>query len=129
MAGRKPKPASLHLIHGTTSETVQTVPQNKKKQPLPACPAWVPPAGKQEWKRVSKILGDLNILTLADRSLMIQYCVMFAQLHDDPLAFSPSGHAQFRMAQSELGLTPASRAKIAAPTDDGDKEADPWAKL
>lgn len=78
MAGRKPKPTALRLLHGNAGKR----PLNKKEPKYGKqvkLPKWVPAGAKEEFKRIVGVLGDLELLTAADQAALEAYCVSYAR--------------------------------------------------
>lgn len=46
---------------------------------LPKCPTWLDKEGKKEWKRISKDLFDLGLLTNIDMAALAIYCQTFSR--------------------------------------------------
>lgn len=114
--GRKQLPDNVHILRGTFKPSRHG---KRDKKPLlepgiPSPPAWLKGTALTEWRRVVKILKPTNVLTIADRTIITQYCLLFGKLSDQLDEFSAGDHHQLRTLCSELGLTPASRAKLGA---------------
>jgi phage terminase small subunit len=73
------------------------------------------PDAKLEWQRVTKALAKMGVLTVLDRAILTQYCLLWSRLCRDPDGFDAALYAQLRMAEQELGFTPPSRGKITVP--------------
>lgn len=139
--GRKPKPTHLKLLEGNPGK--RPLPKNEPKpRPVtPPCPKWLDTEAKREWRRVSKELERLGLLTIVDRAALAGYCQAYARwkqaeeiLDVEGLTFTtPNGYVQQRpevaIAQkslqlmrafgTEFGLTPSSRGRISAPGGEG----------
>lgn len=111
-----------------------------KPEPLiPDCPPELGPVARQEWDRLATDLGKLKLLTPLDRAALGAYCGAYALWAEATEAIhkfgtmvkSPNGfpvqspyvavvnrqaEIMIRIA-SEFGFTPASRSRIAAPSD------------
>ncbi len=78
MPGRPPKPLALHILHGTGRKSRLAKRSTEfflKAGSIGSCPNWVSPEAKQEWRRLVK--SDWGrILTPADRSGFLQYCIL-----------------------------------------------------
>ena len=111
-------------------------------------PGWLDKEGKSEWKRVSRELKELNILTNIDTTALGMYCDayskyqlatkkinkegMFIEYTNKAGATNtiehPAVKAQVKYADlikklcSEFGLTPSARAKITLPKLEENKE-------
>lgn len=85
-----------------------------------------------EWNRVTPELERLGLLTIFDRSILAQYCLLWQQLHESvspvnqddeepPAPLSAAWHTQFKQIQQELGFTIASRAGLRMPNVEKEK--------
>lgn len=103
------------------------------------------------WNRVCNILDDMNILTKADSELLAMYCIdysMFMALYDrvkggNVSAVTTHGTVmsspdiiqmqkfsdRLLKRQTELGLTPSSRVKLHAPTEEKEDGFSEWLKM
>ena len=124
------KPDNLHILEGTFRKDRHNAPENQVDidGDLPKCPTWLDADAKKEWKRIVKALKPLRILTAADFMVMIQYVQLFSEFKREGSEFTAAKHTQLRMMYGELGLSPASRAKLNLATSD-EEDADPWADL
>ena len=76
--GRKPKPPQLRLIEGNREHRpIPTTPNPQSKQLY--APKWLDPLAKQEWRRISKELYVLGLLTKIDRAALEGYCQSYAK--------------------------------------------------
>ena len=136
--GRKPKPTALKLLEGNPGKRPinQNEPQPENK--APRCPSWLEPEAKKEWKRMSKTLESMGVLTQVDGAAFSGYCQAYARWKEAEEFLSkhgtifktPSGYIQqvpqVSIAQtylkvmkdfcSEFGLTPAARTRIRVDT-------------
>ena len=135
MRGRKPKPTALKLIDGNPGKRPINTNEPKATGGKPTCPSHLSPTAKAEWKRISGTLHELGILTTVDRAALAAYCQAYARWVDaekrlaetPPLIKTPSGYVQqspwlsvankqmelMGRFMAELGITPASRSRIA----------------
>ena len=134
--GRKPKPTALKVLEGNPGKR----PLNDR-EPVPPkgsiqCPTWLLPEAKKEWRRLAPSLEALGVLTMVDLQAFAGYCQAYARWKEaeefltqrGSIFKTPSGYLQqvpqVSIAQqnlkimqsfcSEFGLTPATRARIAA---------------
>ena len=111
------------------------------KEPIPPkgsikCPVWLLPEAKKEWKRLAPSLEAMGVLTMVDLQAFAGYYQAYARWKEaeefiaqhGSIFKTPSGYVQqvpqVSIAQqslkimqsfcSEFGLTPATRARIAA---------------
>ena len=150
----------INHIHGADfDEFYVNAPEGKKaKHPLntsepkpnkkaPACPKWLEPEAKKEWRRLAKQMEAIGILTEVDMAAFAGYCQAYARWKEaeefitqhGTIVKTPSGYwqqvPQVSIAQTYLkimnkfaeqfGLTPSSRSRIIAsdggPADTADE--------
>lgn len=134
--GRKPKPTALKVIEGNPGKRPLNQAEPKPENKAPKCPSWLEKEAKKEWRRMSKVLEALGILTEVDTAAFAGYCQAYARWKEAEEFLSkhgtifktPSGYIQqvpqVSIAQtylkimkdfcSEFGLTPSSRSRIVA---------------
>ena len=142
--GRKPKPTALKVLEGNPGKRPLNKNEPKPEKKAPKCPSWLEPEAKKEWRRMSKILEELGILTEIDASAFSGYCQAYARWKEaeefltkhGTIFKTPSGYIQqvpqVSIAQtylkimkdfcSEFGLTPSARSRIHAAVDKKDTE-------
>ncbi len=126
MAGRPPTPIGVHKARGTYNAT-----RHKGKAEVPNVEIGAPPAYFDElmlaeWERI----GAIQHIKAAHRVAVEHACVLYKQFVDDAKgigAMSASKRAAFHSVYMQLGLTPASQAKI--PAAPAAKTDNPYAKL
>jgi P27 family predicted phage terminase small subunit len=146
MAGRRPKPTVLKKLQGNPGK--RALNKNEPKpNGIPTCPGHLDKIAKSEWKRVSRELLSVGLLTAVDRSALAAYCSAFSrwakaerELQNKPAVVkAPSGYPMtnpyigiansaldlMRKFLIEFGMTPASRSRIHVESAGGD--ADPFA--
>ena len=136
--GRKPKPTALKELEGNPGKRQLNMNEPKPKTKAPSCPKWLDGEAKKEWRRLSKQMEALGILTEVDMAAFAAYCQAYARWKDaeefiskhGTIVKTPSGYwqqvpqvsiAQQYMKQmgkfcEQFGLTPASRSRIVADT-------------
>lgn len=132
--GRKPKPTAIKKLEGNPGKRPLNEREPKPSKKAPRCPEWLDPEAKKEWRRMSKVLEDLGILSEIDRSAFAGYCQAYARWKEaeefitkhGTIVKTPSGYwqqvPQVSIAQTYLklmyrfceqfGLTPSSRSRI-----------------
>ena len=132
--GRKPKPTALKILEGNPGKRPLNDKEPKPEKKAPRCPSWLEPEAKKEWRRMSKILEELGVLTEVDMTAFAGYCQAYSRWKEAEEFLSkhgtifktPSGYIQqvpqVSIAQtylkvmkdfcSEFGLTPAARSRI-----------------
>ena len=151
--GRKPKPTAMKELEGNPGKHPLNTSEPKPNKKAPACPKWLEPEAKKEWRRLAKQMEAIGILTEVDMAAFAGYCQAYARWKEaeefitqhGSIFQTPSGYVQqvpqVSIAQqnlkimqsfcSEFGLTPATRARIIAAgggSDDTFSE-DPMEKL
>jgi P27 family predicted phage terminase small subunit len=130
--GPKPKPAALKLFEGNPGKRRI----NPEYQPPKAgrdfeAPGWLKGEGLREWTRLVGAMSGCGMLSTIDRNALAAYCGLFGRwtecewmLRREGLA-SKSGEvspwlklanelrAQMRPYESEFGMTPGARARVA----------------
>jgi len=137
--GRKPKPVGLRLYEGNREHRpIPQIPKPRIKW-IPA-PRWLSPFAKKEWRRVSKELYKLGLLTIIDRVALEAYCQCYAKWKEaekkaELAVFqTDSGYVgpnpfinialkyakELRAFLMEFGMTPSSRTRLSI--DEGAEE-------
>ena len=132
--GPAPKPTRLKLLENNPGKRPLNKNEPKPKPIKPSCPRWLSKHAKREWRRLSRELERLGLLTKIDRGVFAQYCQAYATWREAEevirakgfIIMTPKGHVQqiphvnishkaqlimLRCAQ-EIGLTPSSRSRI-----------------
>ena len=134
--GRKPKPTAIKELEGNPGKRELNQNEPKPKKNAPKCPAWLDAEAKKEWRRVSKQLEEIGVLTEVDMAAFAGYCEAYSRWKDAEEFISkhgtifktPSGYWQqvphVSIAQTYLkivikfceqfGMTPSSRSRIVA---------------
>jgi len=75
--GRKALPANVHVLRGNPSKKSSAALLDEQVRPpvaIPPCPAHFSPEAKNEWKRITKHLEPLGLVTQIDRAALAAYC-------------------------------------------------------
>lgn len=143
--GPAPKPTRIKLLQGNPDRRPLNLAEPRPRPMVPPCPPWLDLEGKREWKRITRELDRVGLLTVVDRAALAGYCQAWSRWRDAEMALSKlgmvvetaSGYLQPRpevaiARQSltmvhkfcrEFGLTPSSRAGLSAPgVDDGEED-------
>ena len=149
MRGRKPKPTAVKIAEGNPGKRRINGREPKPPASLPAslpdCPSHLSDTAKLEWDRIAVSLNRVGLLTQVDRSTMAGYCQCYGRWVEAELRLAetpailrmPSGYIQqspwltiankqlelMARYMAELGLTPASRSRLAVQLQTGPK---PW---
>ena len=64
--GRKPKPTAMKELEGNPGKHPLNTSEPKPNKKAPACPKWLEPEAKKEWRRLAKQMEAIGILTEVD---------------------------------------------------------------
>jgi P27 family predicted phage terminase small subunit len=120
-------------------------------QGTPTCPDWLSAEAKMEWRRVVPLIVEAGLLTRLDRALLASYCICWGRLveaerkvaEQGPVIVTPAGFQQksawagivsenaklVEKFGAQLGLSPASRARIPAAEREKNADMNPWAAV
>jgi P27 family predicted phage terminase small subunit len=144
MAGRKPKPTALKDLAGTNRDDRANENEPQPERAIPACPKGLTSAAKKEWKRISKDLYALGLLSNIDQVTLAMYCQAWAHWLDAVEKLEKEGmirytekgypiqnpyfsivnksYQQIKGMLAEFGMSPASRSRISALPGDPDPD-------
>jgi P27 family predicted phage terminase small subunit len=135
MRGRKPKPTLVKLLEGNPGKRPINDCEPRPCAAIPECPEFLDDEAKAEWFRSAKVLSDMGLLTVADRSALAAYCTAYSRwvnaealvAKHGPVVLSPDkkfpmkspylvvadqAMEAMRKFMVEFGLTPSSRSRI-----------------
>ncbi len=132
--GRPPKPTAVKELEGNPGKRPLNKNEPKPKQRAPKCPSWLEPDAKKEWRRLSKELEAMGLLTEVDMAAFAGYCQAYARWKEAEEFISKHGSIlktasgyiqqipqvsiaqqnlkQMRNFCSELGLSPSARSRL-----------------
>ena len=135
MRGRKPQPTALRRAAGNPGKRGYNHAEPMPPEGMPDCPDHLSERAHLEWERIGRWLYDMGVLTQVDRAALAAYCQAYGRwaeaeekLRTTPaLLKTPSGYVQqspwlgianrqleiMGRYMSELGITPASRSRVA----------------
>jgi P27 family predicted phage terminase small subunit len=138
--GRKRIPTALHVLQGGRKKTHRALPQNEPHPPaiIPKCPKHLDPEARKEWRRASKILETLGLLTGLDMAVFAGYCHHWSvwiqtcekvrenggwiikastgtPIQNPYLPVANKAYEEWMKAAVEIGLTPSSRSRVKIP--------------
>ncbi|KAB2882704.1 MAG: phage terminase small subunit P27 family [Albidovulum sp.] len=147
MRGRKPNPAALRRLNGNPGKRGYNPAEPVPPQGLPDCPPHLSELARAEWHRIAATLHDMGVLTLVDRAVLAAYCQAWGRwveagekLKETPVMLkTPSGYVQqspwlsvankqmelMGRYMAELGITPASRSRVASLHPDPEPQNQP----
>ena len=138
MRGRKPKPSSIKDLEGNPGKRKVNDREPIPPDGIPDCPEFLNDEARAEWFRTAKVLTDMGLLTVADRSALAAYCVSYARwvqaeeqvkkfgtivkspeknfpMKSPYLTVADQALENMRKLMVEFGLTPSSRSRIRVP--------------
>jgi P27 family predicted phage terminase small subunit len=132
--GRKPKPTALKKLEGNPGKRALNKKEPRAQPAIPQCPKHLKDEARKEWRRVSKQLHELGILTRVDRSVLAAYCTAWGTYVEAEEHLESEGHvlisekgavtqnpwswisksARDQMVKfaAEFGMTPSSRSRV-----------------
>lgn len=137
ITGPKPTPPALKILRGNPGG--RAIPKTVKVTPhVPRCPAWLSPLARKEWKRATRELDKLGLMTRLDLALLAAYCAAVAQMAECSeyiekqggvvkylkgrnsqtamhLSTMRAAQAFIKAAAAEFGMSPSSRGRITIP--------------
>ncbi len=138
MRGRIPKPTAIRKLDGNPGKRGFNAAEPQPPDGMPDCPPHLSDEAAREWDRLGPVLHGMGVVTMADRAALAAYCQAYGRwveaeekLKQSPLLLkTPSGYVQqspwlsvvnkqmelMSRFMTELGLTPASRSRVAALT-------------
>ena len=144
--GRKPKPTAMKELEGNPGKHPLNTSEPKPNKKAPACPKWLEPEAKKEWRRLAKQMEAIGILTEVDMAAFAGYCQAYARWKEaeefitqhGTIVKTPSGYwqqvPQVSIAQTNLkimlkfceqfGLTPSARSRMVGEENGVEKETD-----
>ena len=151
--GPPKQPTALRLIKGNVSHRPVNKDEPKPDIGVPQPPAWLCDYALEEWNYITPKLAKYRVVSDLDRAVLVCYCEAFAdyrrareQLSDQALVIERRFASGSRREQpnpylsiankaqrilhsclSELGLTPAARARVT--TDPRPDSDDPFGVL
>ena len=124
--GRPRKPTVLHVLQGTVNATRHA---ERINEPVIAAgtgdaPEYLDALAAAEWDRITAPEVWGRVVTAADRSALIDYCVLHSRMVQDAQGvrlMTASERQQLQSLRVQMGLTPAARSKVAAPAPEKPK--------
>lgn len=135
--GPAPKPSALKLIQGTYRKDRAAHNEPTPDVSIPTCPSFLKPAAKREWRRITKELEALGLISQIDRAVLAVYCQAYATWQemekiierDGAVQSTSTGYLaqhpavsmrdkaieQMMKAAAQFGFTPSSRTRVSVP--------------
>ena len=132
--GPPPTPTSLKLLRGNPGKRRLNQREPDPEPAIPSCPPHLNKEARREWRRVTKQLFALGLVTQLDRSALAAYCDAYSRWVEASVQIqqfglilkAPSGYVmqspylailntaleQMRVLSSEFGMSPASRSRV-----------------
>ena len=139
MRGRKPQPTAIRRANGNPGKRAYSHAEPQPPKDLPDCPPHLSEVARAEWDRLAEMLHEIGVLTKIDRAALAAYCQSYGRwveaeekMKETPVMLkTPSGYVQqspwlsvankqlelMGRYMSELGMTPATRTRVAAQVD------------
>jgi P27 family predicted phage terminase small subunit len=132
--GNKPAPAALRVLRGTPGKLSTDAPLPPPLSASPPCELDGDNYAMAEWRRLVPGLIECGQVTMADRTLLVAYCLKYAQwlrleedARDEGAVVEGGSHnpvinptcrlanqtlAVLLRAAGELGITPTTRTRV-----------------
>jgi P27 family predicted phage terminase small subunit len=144
--GPAPQPTVKRILKGNPGRRPlpQNEPRHRRSKKIPLPPSYLDSVGSKEWKRISKELYPLGLLTIVDYAALGGYCASYSAWVDaqekikkeGSIIVSPSGFpmqspylqianksmAEMRKWLIEFGMTPSSRTRVSVGKPDDNKD-------
>ncbi len=134
MRGRKPLPSNVVRLRGNPGKRKLNDAEPRPAAATPTCPAYLGDEARREWRRLSRELAALGLLTRLDRGPLAAYCQAHALWVEavasieryGTMVKSPNGYPMpspyvavankqveiMGRIAAEFGMTPSSRTRI-----------------
>jgi len=149
--GPTPKPTVLKILNGNPGKRPLNTNEPKPKPVAPVCPKWMNSLAKKEWRRITKELEALDLLTCIDGAALSGYCTSYAAVQEAEIEINQHGKTTYitdtgfirdipaiarqqkylaimRQYLGEFGLSPSSRSRLNIEKGDDNAE-DPMEEL
>lgn len=123
--GPKPAPTVLKQLAGNPGKRALNTHEPRPETGGLTCPDWMPDEGRLQWQRIVPELDRLKMLAKVDSAVLEAFCAVYAEFVTSVRAGEPIKAAliaQMRFYAGEIGLTPAARARLSAPTGQEDEQ-------
>ena len=147
--GRKPIPTPLLKLRGSRHVAARSGEPAPKCE-IPAVPSHLDAEAKREWRRMTKLLRDLRLISKLDRAGLAIYCQLWSRMvasekeiqKTGAVVRSPSGYPmlnphlsvinrcldQLKSILIEYGMTASSRTRLRTPAPKAEGN-DPFSDL
>ena len=140
MRGPKPVPTKLKILHGNPGNRPLPEGEPEPATAIPTPPEHLGAVGLAEWNRIAPLLEQLDLVSHLDMAALAAYCVSYERwveaenkvrkhgmivmspdkkfpMKSPYLSVAESAMEAMRKFLSEFGLSPASRVRLAKPSD------------
>jgi len=103
--GNRPKPTALKLLQGNPGRRPINKFEPQPKRGIPTMPKWLRefPIAVKEWRRESKELDQMGILTAAESGGLAMRCYLAAQIQEIALEIKKEGRVSYMSRMDSLG--------------------------
>lgn len=123
--GNRPRPTRLKLLQGNPSKRPINLFEPEPPQAKPTMPKWLKafPVAVKEWRRESRIINEMGILTLAEEGDLAMRCFLAAKIQElaggkDTKELNKIKNliTEYRQLGGLLGLDPTNRTRLKTET-------------
>ena len=117
----RPKPTKLKILQGNPGKRPLNLLEPEPKRGKPPLPKWLKafPVAMKEWRRESKILYEIGLLTFAETGDLSMRCFLAAKIQslasknkDKDLGKIKNLITEYRQLGGLLGLDPTNRTRL-----------------
>ncbi|ECF2367701.1 phage terminase small subunit P27 family [Salmonella enterica subsp. enterica serovar Mountpleasant] len=153
MAGRRPKPTRLKVVAGNPGKREINENEPLPAREIPPVPEHLTDWGKVAWGKLTELLDDMEVITIADGLALERLCDVYADIlqlrntiavegrtytvqtdggflikANPAVAMLADADRRFKSYLVEFGLTPAARSKVNV-RGGKEKEEDPLSQF
>jgi phage terminase small subunit len=103
MAGRRPIPTRLKLLRGNPGKRQLNRDEPTPAAEAPSCPSHLGKTARREWRRISRELLKLGLLTKPDRAALAGYCAAFGDWVDTEAEWRVQGRKFLVLVMTAAG--------------------------
>lgn len=144
MKGRKPKPTAIKELEGNPGKRALNKKEPKPQKKIPSCPKHLTDVARKEWRRITKELFALGVITQIDQAALAICCTAYADYvkacetlelegeviisekggaYQNPwMAIKKRSMDQVMKFYAEFGMTPSGRSRVKVETPDEEDE-------
>jgi P27 family predicted phage terminase small subunit len=112
MAGRRPIPTALNLLHNNPGNRALNHEEPQPRKGLPEMPKELRETARREWRLITADLEELGVLTVVDGKALAMYCDAYADWEETQRMCVEQGIVIDEGVYSKLGDLVGSKLKV-----------------